>query len=246
MAVYEQLSAVYDELFPQNPAATAYILGLLQGKPAARILDLGSATGSQALDLAARGHLVQGFEPSPAMLRLAREKARVRGLPTRFEELRMQDAGDSLKPRSLDLVLCLGNTLPHLRDKAELLALFHVLAQALLPGGSLVLQLLNYDRVDAAMAEGHYNFPELKIGRLTFRRFYAPQSEGRLAFRTEISQDGVVEVDETSLRPFRKAEIETALEASGFLPPEARSGWQAAGFDLESDPYLILTASLPG
>lgn len=262
MSLYEDLSSAYDALFPQNPAATDFILGLAghghsRHGEVRRVLDLGCATGSQLLDLAASGWEAHGLEPSVPMLGKARAKAELAELEADFREGGMLDATALFPAGHFDLVLCLGNTLPHLGSGEELETFVADLAGLLAPGGFAVLQLLNYDLVLDRLASEDYAFPPLEAGGVTFLRRYESAGKKRerkdgdsrrIAFRTGIQRDGgpVIE-DLTMLTPFRPQEVARAIEARGFGRPSMTAGWQAApgAFDALRDPYLILSASRP-
>jgi len=262
MSLYEDLASIYDLLFPQNPAATAFILGLAghghsRHGETRRVLDLGCATGSQLLDLAAAGWEAHGLEPSVPMLEKARTKAELAELEADFREGGMLDASSIFPPGHFDLVLCLGNTLPHLGSREELGAFAADLATLLAPGGLVVLQLLNYDLVLERLAREDYIFPPLEAGGASFLRRYEAAGTGRpdgqalprrLAFRTRIERAGEAALEDlTMLMPIGPAELSAALEARGFVHPSRTAGWQAepGAFDAMRDPYLILSASRP-
>lgn len=262
MSLYEDLSSVYDALFPQSQVATAFILGLAghghsRHGEVRRVLDLGCATGSQLLDLAASGWEAHGLEPSVPMLEQARAKAELAELDADFREGGMLDAAALFPPGHFDLVLCLGNTLPHLGSREELGTFAADLALLLAPGASLVLQLLNYDLVLEGLERGDYVFPPLEAGGVSFSRRYeatgGEQGRGgsgpdRIAFRTGIGRNGggILE-DLTMLTPFRPRDVTAAIEAQGFVSTVMTAGWQAApgAFDAMRDPYLVLSATRP-
>ena len=259
MSIYEDLAPIYDDLFPQNPAATAFLLDLarrkngIQGLPR-RVPDIGCATASQLLELAAAGWEAFGIEPSLSMRERAQAKARRSGLTLQISEGSMLDARSRFSKGHFGLLLCIGNTLPYLGDEEELREFLRGAASLLAPGGSLVLQTLNYARVLPSFDKGHnggaesFAFPELRAGGSTFRRRYEEAQGGRLAFITEVIQEGKETAREASLlTPFRPEALVKALQESGFEEPLARSGWglSASGFSSETDGYLILSAQRP-
>jgi len=231
MSIYEDLAPIYDDLFPQNPAATAFLLGLPRRKNAAqglpkRVLDIGCATASQLLELAAAGWEAFGLEPSLSMRERAQAKARRSGLTLQISEGSMLDARSRFSKGHFGLLLCIGNTLPYLRNEEELREFLRGAASLLAPGGSLVLQTLNYQRVLASFGKGHggsaesYAFPELRAGGATFRRRYEEAQGGRLAFITEVFQEGKETAREASLlTPFRPEALVKVLEKSEFDEP---------------------------
>lgn len=245
MNLYDALAPVYDGFFPQNPRATSYFLGLLPKEgPSRRLraLDLGSATGSQVLDLAAKGIEAIGLEPSEAMLRMAASKAA--GIDSaRFQAGSMLDAKKLFGARSLDLILCLGNTLPHLGGEAELRGLLADLAGLLVPGGSLVLQLINYERILELEGGAGFAFPVLESEGYRFKRRYRPSEGEGLVFETSLlSPEGRESEGASLLYPVRASLLLSLLSISGFESPEIRGGWDKEDFSPNSDNYLIITA----
>jgi SAM-dependent methyltransferase len=253
MSIYEALAPIYDELFPQNPAATAFLLGLTGQKSSARwlprrVLDIGCATASQLLDLAAAGWEAFGLEPSRAMRGRAMAKAERAGLALAISEGGMLDARGRFPKGHFGLLLCIGNTLPYLGSEEELREFLGGAASLLAPGASIVLQTLNYERALSLLRSEGFDFPELGASGSTFRRHYEEAQGGRLSFITEVFQDGQETAREASeLSPFRPEALVKALRESGFEEPRARSGWghEASGFSAASDGYLILTSKVP-
>jgi ubiquinone/menaquinone biosynthesis C-methylase UbiE len=86
-------AAHFDEDFghsirtPAERKAWDRVFGLaVAGRQALEVLDVGCGTGILSLELAARGHKVTGIDFAPAMLALAKEKARAAQADIRFHE----------------------------------------------------------------------------------------------------------------------------------------------------------------
>jgi SAM-dependent methyltransferase len=250
MDQYDNLASVYDKLFPPAGTASDWLWAMASKAAAAegrqsrpRVLDLGAATGSDCLALARRGAEATGLDPSAAMLGRARDKAEEAGVDVEFREGGMLDAGRLFAPGAFDLVLCLGNTLPHLGGPTELARFLAEARKLLSRKASLVLQLLNYDLVLGKLAQNAFAFPEIREGGLVFRRRYEAGPEGKLRFITELEAPGRQSlVGEAELCPFRPAELDRALAMAGFGETEKRSGWTSPSFAPERDLYLIVTA----
>lgn len=198
---------------------TPFLRAQLERVGARRLLDVGSATGRHAVHLASLGYEVVGADPSAVMVRRAEANARgaagVRFVRAGFGGLRAATEG------AFDAALCLGNTLPHVRSQADLLGSLRDIAAVLRPGGLLVVQLLNYDRI---LAEGR-RFLGLTQGAAAgreylFFRFY-DYHEGGLTFNVAILQRAGPgswgwRVESTRLQPVLSSQLEESLAATGF------------------------------
>jgi SAM-dependent methyltransferase len=242
MSLYEHLAPVYDGLFPVDPA-TIDFLENLEGMAGSRVVDLGSATGGHAFALADLGWEVIALEPSPSLMRIARDRQGPvkQGLSQPNPLLVEQDlshlSGQCL-PGSVDLLLCLGNTLPHLKDGAAIGQFLASAALALDRRGILILQLVNYDLIGS----GHI-FPVIKNDVAKFSRSYAEGGYGRLSFETTLSlEDGTIWKDSTELYPLTPEELSTLILDSGFSTARQLSGWGGEAFDSAASPFLIVEA----
>ena len=247
MTLYETLAPLYDGLFPMNPKASAFLDSLFaveRRSRGLRALDAGCATGSQALDLAAHGWTVVGIDSEAVMIDAACGRARKEGHAERASFLVADILGieGRFGGQGFDLVLCLGNTLPHLAAKGA--ASF--LAQArklLIPGGALVLQTLNFAL--AGVGPG-FVFPDIVAGGATMKRSYqapSPDHPGSLRFVVELLSDGKSQLGETHLTPLGPALIGSLLGDAGFKPPVRHSGWDGQPFDEARDLYCLTVAT---
>jgi SAM-dependent methyltransferase len=143
---YDDLAADYDAMTrfaSRLKAQTAMLRPLLQRLPARRVADMGCGTGVHAVALALLGCEVTGVDLSAEMLARARAHAVRNDAAVRFIH------GDFLTPldTQADLILCLGNSLPHLASNADLLRVLSHWRELVAPGGRLLLQMLNYRRI---------------------------------------------------------------------------------------------------
>ncbi len=230
MGLYETLVLAYDELFPPAPAARGFF-GPPPGASDSRALalDLGCATGAHAAMLAELGWSALGVDPSEAMVRAAKERyAGKAGLS--FATGTMLDVNELAPPGATSLILCVGNTLPHL-GRSELGDFFARSAAALGPGGRLVVQLLNYAKL---LAERPGSLPEIRSGSWLFRRSYRYRDDGSVVFATELSNadgGGGPERGETTLTPFTADEVQEAAAAPGLSAAGVYASWTREPFD---------------
>lgn len=244
MVVYDSLAQVYDELFPVNSATMAFI-----GKPPrqnALAVDLGCATGGHSLALAKGSWMVVGLEPASGMLAEARRKAAELGLCIRadFRQAGMLDLSAQVKAQSAALVLCLGNTLPHLKDEAELAAFFKKAAEALEAGGRLIVQTLNYQKI---LADRPKQLPDITLGDRLFSRRYRYGNDGSIDFFSSFGPKAEAGRAENSVRlyPFTPGAIVAAADKHGFVPRGIYASWTEEGFDPQASDTLILDLETP-
>lgn len=157
VATYDGLAPVYDRLlgdvdpviwggFVEDEAARWCGVRLGEGDGAeGRLLalDLGCGTGSVAIELIARGFDVIGVDVSEGMLSQARAKAADRGISHGDKGLTLirQDIADFELFGTVDVAICLLDTVNHLLDARQVRSLFRLCAQYLNPGGVFIFDL---------------------------------------------------------------------------------------------------------
>ncbi len=216
---------------------------VLGGVPSKLVLDLGCGTGEHTRFLNALGFEATGVDASPSQL----EAARAAEPGGRYVQSSLTELAAVLGAGQGG-ALCLGNTLPHLCEEADLRAFFDGLAQRLVPGAPFLLQLLNYDRI---LDRGERTFPvvlrpgETEAESTLFLRLMTHHGGGRLTFtpaslRYRPGTDAPLELiaaHDVPLRGWRRAEVETLLTGSGFRVREVLGtmtgeAWSAASSDL--------------
>ena len=132
---YELLAVYYDRLFeplrrPMGRARREILGGIL--KHTSTACDLACGTGTTAVELARRGIRMYAVDSSPAMCRLARQKAREAGVRVRVLRADMRSFR---LPQTVDLVTCEFDAVNHVPRKADLDRVARAVARALRPGG---------------------------------------------------------------------------------------------------------------
>jgi len=198
-----------------------------------RVLDAACGTGHHAIALARRGYQTMGVDLSPAMIEQARKNAAAAGAQVSFAVAGF--GGLAALGQSFDAVLCLGNSLPHLLAEYALAEALRDFAAVLHPGGLLIIQNRNFDRVwrererfigPQSCREGErewvfvrfYDFHETTV---TFNMIRLQRSGGAW------TQD----VESTELRPIFRDELAAALGAAGFFQTAFHGGYDGSPFD---------------
>jgi glycine/sarcosine N-methyltransferase len=211
--------------------------------PSRQVLDLGCGSGEHARFLKSLGFEVTGVDASPSQL----GSARGADPGGRYLQAGLTDLEGGLEP-GYGGAVCLGNTLPHLCEEAEVRAFFSGLGRLLQPGAPFLLQLLNYDRI---LDRGERTFPvvlrpgETEDETTVFLRLMTHHGDGRLTFTPahlhyrpgSASPLELIAAHDVSLRGWRRAELETLLREAGFqirevLGSMTGEAWSATSTDL--------------
>ena len=200
---------------------------------------MGCGTGVHAVALALLGLEVTGLDVSEGMLDRARVNAAAAGATL---DLRQGDFLAEIPRRPVDLLLCLGNSLPHLDGTGSLTSVLRHWRALLKDDGHAIIQLLNYRRV-LDSAERIVNVR--RDGDVTIVRFY-DFLESRLRFNIlSIAEtpDGMQHaLQSTLLTPFTPEEIEAAAREAGFGTVEKFGSLRFAPFTSESTDLVVTMA----
>lgn len=240
MAFYQSISAYYDLIFPVDPQGLAFIGSGL--KPGSRILDIACGTGGYSIALAEQGHRVTGIDLDRAMIEAARGKVPDSSAAPDFRVMDMLSMRERLEP-GFDRIFCIGNSLVHLQTDdqiGQLLADCHAMLAA---GGTLILQIINYDRI---LAEGLTGLPTLRheAAAVEFARRYELDPAGRVViFRTELRLGGEGERrvirNEIPLRILEAGQLRELVRTAGFAVVELFGGFDRRPFSLSSLPLIL-------
>lgn len=187
MGFYEEIAPYYDYIFPAGEEQLR-LISEIAGEPPKRILDIACGTGAYSVRLAQAGHEVWGVDADPEMIRLASLKAaglKAAGnyVPARFFVGDMLELDKSIgrAESKFNIIFCIGNSIVHLGSKDAIRAAMIKMKEQLAPGGSIVLQIINFDRV---LEKGVTSLPTLtneEIG-LVFQRNYTRDENTRLIY----------------------------------------------------------------
>ncbi len=120
-----------------------FIVNRLALEAPCRILDVACGHGRHANALAALGHRVTGTDISRGFLDQARADAAARQLQVDYREQDMRQLQDVA---AFDVTLCLFTAFGYFDDAGNA-AVLQAMARALVPGGRLLLDIINRDRI---------------------------------------------------------------------------------------------------
>lgn len=267
--MYDRFSQNYDHfvnwknrLTSEMPFLIKQIGSSIHASPAdIRVLDAAAGTGMHAIALAQQGFTVSGVDISEGMIQTARKNAQESDETIRFEiaafggiykaffsqESRTGDSDRTTLPL-FNVVLCLGNSLPHVGGKAELLDAVKDFAACLSPHGLLILQNRNFDAIlktrDRWMEPQSYSDSQ---NELLFLRFYDFLPEGHIQFniltlKRERNSNWEQSIMETRLFPVTHNILAEALEEAGFQQIDEFGALSNVPFVEEESGNLVVTA----
>jgi SAM-dependent methyltransferase len=200
------------------------------------------------LALAQRGYAATGADLSRAMVQRARENAAREGVGARFEQVAFGELAGAFGREAFDAVLCLGNSLPHVQDGAELAGALGDFAACLRPGGLLVIQNRNFDAVLSRQERWMEPQSHQEGGReWLFLRFYDFDPDGKITFnimnlKREAGGAWQQTILATRLYPLLQGELAKAIEAAGFERLAFYGALTGAPFEVGSSGNLVITA----
>jgi len=170
MRFYEVLNNYYDEIFPFDEDIYHYIKN--SSSNAKNILEVGSATGKYIKSLENDGFNAVGLEYDRIFM----------SYPYNII------IGDMhflpFKPSMFGTVVCIGNTLAHAKNSTEVQKILYQSFSLLSPGGSLIVQTVNYDRI---FAHNIKELPLIETESLRFERYYEYNNEKTLFFNATLT-----------------------------------------------------------
>lgn len=212
------------------------------------ILDTACGTGMHAVTLAKAGHRVSAADLFPQMVEKGVENARHAGVNVHFEAVGLGDLRQSFGSEKFDLLLCLGNSLPHLITDKELTNALVDFARVLRPGGMLLIQNRNFDSV--MRTQMRWMEPQTHLAEKSewiFQRFYDFLPGGLIRFNiVTLKRRGDsgwrARVVSTLLRPQLHDPLNHQLSKAGFKQIKSFGSMEGEEFSAETSGNLILTA----
>ena len=250
MEFYTSIADYYDEIFPFKQVQKNFINSFdIQGYDST-LLDVGCGTGSLSLNLADSFGTVIAIDPDKEMLHLAKIKAMKFKADHRdqledlgnwvFVQKGMLDLSDEFVPDSFNTVLCFGNTLVHLSSKEEVSSFLDQASGILKPGGLLMVQIINYDRIIDQKLTG---LPSLENENINFERNYRFDSDpAKVIFHTKLTvkKSGEEIENEISLLAIRPQQLTEMMKEVGFVDIQEFGNFKKDPFTKDSQPFIVV------
>jgi SAM-dependent methyltransferase len=243
--MYDKLATIYDyfvnwdsRLAYELPFLEQHLRTLGEDPSQIRVMDTACGTGHHAIALANLGFQVSGSDLFPEMVSLADVNAKAASARVTFRTAGFGSISASFKqPGEFDAVLCLGNSLPHVTSEADLDKALRDFKELLRPGGLLLLQMRNFDKV---MGEkNRWMEPQtVKDGSTEwlFLRFYDFEADGKIQFNIlslhrKANAPWLTQLNSTHLLPIFSEKLHEELGLLGFTDIKLYG-------NLAADPYM--------
>lgn len=219
--MYDLIAENYSSIFPLEGEKLSFI-GSYCNRKDMKIIDIGCATGDLAIELAGQGFAVTGIDLNSKMIEIAKKKARDKNIRADFKVQNMMEISADEK---YDLVLCLGNTLPHIPSWKGLNGFIELLYKVIKKNGYFIFQILNYDKV---LKDKKIEFKKIEGEEYTLEREYPEIGEDGIVFKIKYYDKITHEEysDSTRLLPVEKNKILECLVRSGFAEAECFSDYK--------------------
>jgi ubiquinone/menaquinone biosynthesis C-methylase UbiE len=247
MALFEEytdprLVVLYDTVCPWGEDRSFY-LELAADLEASTVIDVGCGTGLLTCELAAHGHRTIGVDPSPAMLDVAR--ARARGDQVEWIEGDARQLGGLVaEGRVADLVIMTGHVAQIIledEDWRETLATIH---GALRPGGRLAFESRDPKVSSWAAGKsyaGRRRFEHPVDGVFHLWQVVTAVFDDRVSSELHYElEDGSNLVSGNVLRFRTQAELTSSLTTAGFSVEEVFGDWAQRPVGPETDELIFV------
>lgn len=230
-------AGTYDRFVKRQTLLPAGLLELVRGLEGKSVLEFACGTGTVACGLALEGYDIVGVDYSPDMLKAARAKARRNKAKVKFI------AGDISKVRvgrKFDLLLCMGNAIPHFKTQKSLTQLLENCISHLNDGGHVIFQLLNYNRI----LKNRPSTFAIDIDRDAVRFKQYRYRGGEIDFFVTVIDGATipptVAKTKNTLKPWRMGDLKYMMARAGFDDIIAYGNYSRAEFNLESNDLIIV------
>ncbi|SDC57163.1 class I SAM-dependent methyltransferase [Geotoga petraea] len=206
--MYKDISIYYEYIFPVKPLKIDFISDISKDKK--NVLDIGCSTGELLIKLKEKypEKEFHGLDLNQNMIEIAKRKT----TNIDFKTGDMMEI-ETIYSKNFDLIISLGNTLVHIKNKHKKIFLEKVYNK-LQNNGELVIQILNYDYVYQNKID---ELPLIENDKIKFERYYEFENDA-IIFKTKLYvKDENKKIENgITLYPIKKNKLEKYLKEVGF------------------------------
>ena len=220
----------------REPPEVEGLVSFLALPPEGRILDLACGYGRIAVPLARRGFQVTGLDLSAPLLAVARERAAQAGVTVEWHHADMRDIPSEWSGQ-FDAVISIWNSFGYFADDHENQRVLASAAQALKPGGRLLIDVSNRDRVVSTYRARDWDERDGLV--LLQERSFDPV---RGLNRTDLiwHEEGQRRQVHFAVRLYTPTELTRMVAAAGLRPVAYFGDWAGAELTRESRDIILI------
>lgn len=223
----------YDAL--HNPGTTDDCVNLIADLAGnGDVLELAIGTGRVALPLAQRGLKISGFDASPQMLDILKDKPGGSDIPNWLADMASFDL-----EQEFDFAFLIFNTLYNLTTQGEQVRCLQHVAKHLRPGGKFLVEAFMPNREtfenNQAVRTKHVDYDKVWLEAVQ----HDPIAQTLNYQRIRISQQGT-ELKPLPMRYVWPAELDLMARLAGLAPISHWGGWHKQPLSAASEMYVIL------
>ncbi|MBN2377510.1 MAG: class I SAM-dependent methyltransferase [Sedimentisphaerales bacterium] len=244
MDFYDEIAGDYDDFtnLAVREAGIQSFLNAVQARHSiSSVLDVACGTGSHVVKSAQMGKRAVGVDISAGMIEQSQARAKKAGVQATWAVCPMQELAGTVEGK-FDLILCLGNSIPHVLKQSELVRTVAGFAHLLNSGGILLVHLLNYTKI---LAEQKRIVAVNRVGDDEYIRFYDFVGELVNFNLLKITWQGTKNqhrLMSTPLFPYTPGRLEDCLLENGFAEVNIFGDLQFNPFDEKTSEAVLLEA----
>lgn len=243
MKFYDEIAKYYDLIFPTSQV-TVKFLQEKAGKGPKSILDVACGAGGYSFELEKEGYNLTAFDLDKKMIEELKLKTKNSGSSIEAMEGNILEVKEKFKDKCFDLVFCIGNSLVHLDNAEEILKFFKDSKSILKKNGTLVVQIINYDRI---ISKGIKSLPTIynEEANLSFERLYTyKEAEHKVYFKTILTVGNDKYENEVPLYALQYDEAIKLLKEAGFNNIEVYGDFKGNTFSKEDSYAMIISCKI--
>jgi 2-polyprenyl-3-methyl-5-hydroxy-6-metoxy-1,4-benzoquinol methylase len=229
-----KLAAIYDGFCGWSRDRDFYLA--VAGDPPQHILDLGCGTGLLCDAYAARGHVVTGAEPTPAMLAVARQKphgGQIEWVQASAQEFRSE--------QRFDLIIMTGHAFQVMLSDDDVQATLTTMRRHLKPSGRAVFESRN-PAIDWAAEWNGTEELSIQDTTICYTTEVLSRVGDQVTFEQRFEFPDETLVSFSELRFLPKEAIEAHLNTAGLYVEALFGDWDSSPFDPASSHEMIFVA----
>lgn len=243
MNFYSELAKYYDLVFPFEKTIGSFLRRHMPegGSGKVNLLDIACGTGVYTAYLAENNIRITGLDADEEMIAEAVMKFKKKDVE--FITGDMLNLRKVLGERKFNGIYCIGNSVVHLENEKEIELFLDQCRSILIPGGILIIQIINFDRI---IDQKIRSLPTLETEKIEFRRNYRLLDDSHVSFNTVITikQSGKSFSNSIPLIPLRRNKLIEILENTGFEVIDTFGSYSEEGWE-EGSFLTIIRAQIP-